>query len=172
MNQHELFILLLHLYYELDIAMEVNLENIYSMLRQTIDSLPLSTSSYSIEIGIILSTILSSELILRIPLAKTALCLTTYMRKSKKVLLSKYISDDWKEKILPIYAFRIFRSSLLLPLLLLVIFAPIFIVTALLAQSITIAEEHLTSVATLVMITFISILYLTIRLKIFHAKLL
>jgi hypothetical protein len=114
---------------------------------------------------------LSSELILRIPLVKTAHALASNLQKSKNILLSKNISDTWKEKVLPVYAGRIFLSSVVLPLLLLVIIAPITTVTLLLSNSVSDALEYLASTTTFAIIMLTSILYLAVRFKLANARL-
>ena len=146
-------------------------ENICSILKDTIEYYVLAASCCMIEFGLALSTLLSSELILWIPLTKTAHILASTLQKSKKVLLSRHISDNWKEKILPVYALRIFRSSVVLPLWLLLLGAPILIGTLLLSSSYSDALEHLTSLGSLAIITLTSVLYLTVRFRFFNARL-
>ena len=124
-----------------------------------------------IELGLVFSAVLSSELVLWLPLARTLRVMTSAMRRSNKVLLSRKISDNWKEKVLPVYALRIFRSSLMLPLLLAIVLAPIVIVTWLLSPSPSAAWDALTTVSALLLITGTSVIYLVVRVRVFSAKL-
>ncbi|VFN06179.1 MAG: hypothetical protein BECKG1743D_GA0114223_112411 [Candidatus Kentron sp. G] len=124
-----------------------------------------------LELGLILSTVLSSELALRLPFVRTLKTLAATLKKSGDVLFSRNISDAWKEKILSVYALRIFLNSLLLPLLLVMVFAPIFLVTRLMSPTTFVALGVLTSTYNLLLITISSVFYLIIRVRFLNARL-
>lgn len=60
---------------------------------------------------VILAAVLASEVLWRLPLVAQVRALTTVARKSAHVLASKRISDHWKERVLPAYAWRIGQGS-------------------------------------------------------------
>ncbi|EIC28077.1 MULTISPECIES: hypothetical protein [Methylomicrobium] len=117
------------------------------------------------ELAIIGATCLSSEMVLWLPLPKTARTLVDTLHRSKKILLSKHISDDWKEKILPVYAFRIFKQSVFLPILIALIMAPILLISWALSPSFIRTIVDLTKPFTLSIMVATSVVYLMIRMK-------
>ncbi|PKP73029.1 MAG: hypothetical protein CVT84_15690 [Alphaproteobacteria bacterium HGW-Alphaproteobacteria-6] len=60
---------------------------------------------------VILAAILASEALWRLPLMARVREVTAASRKAGRVLASKRISDHWKERVLPAYAWRIGRGS-------------------------------------------------------------
>jgi hypothetical protein len=117
------------------------------------------------QLAIIGATVLSSEMVLWLPLPYTAKTLLGTLQKSKKILLSKHVSDDRKEKIIPFYALRIFKNSLFLPLLIAVLLSPIMLVSWMLAPSFISAVTSLTQPFMLLIMIFTSALYLMIRMR-------
>ena len=126
---------------------------------------PLPNSGLLIELGFVVSAMISSELALRLPLARTIHTMTGIMQAARRVLFSRNISDIWKEIVLPIYAFRIFVSSLAMPLLLAAILAPIMVASILLSPSLSAALDHITNIPNLLLITITSIVYLVVRVR-------
>jgi hypothetical protein len=63
-------------------------------------------------IRLLLSAILASELILRLPLLQTIGKARVAAAKSARLLQSRRVSDHWKERMLPVYAGVIARNSL------------------------------------------------------------
>ena len=60
---------------------------------------------------LVLGTFCVVECFIRLPLLKSARRLTDLLGKITAVLRSSSISDHWKEKILPVYAGRLFTGS-------------------------------------------------------------
>ena len=120
---------------------------------------------------LILFTLISSEFILWLPLAKTLSTMKRMMHGSKKLLLYKRISDEKKEKLLPVYAIRLFFSSIALLLQLVIIIIPILLGTRFLTSSFTSAMEIISTLPNLLLITVFSIGYITLRIKWLNARL-
>jgi hypothetical protein len=108
---------------------------------------------------------ISSELALRLPLARTVRTMTGIMQDARRVMFSRNVSDSWKEIVLPVYAFRIFLSSLAMFLLLAAILAPIIVASILLSPSLSAALDHITNIPNLFLITITSIVYLVVRMR-------
>jgi hypothetical protein len=70
------------------------------------------------------------ELMIRLPVFPTLAQLHATMTKAMAVIGSNTISDHWKEKVLPAYAARLFRLTMLMAIYLLAAFAPLFAVSA------------------------------------------
>jgi hypothetical protein len=120
-------------------------------------AVPLPNSGLLIELGLLVSSMISSELALRLPLARTFHTMTGIMQAARRVLFSRKVSDTWKEIVLPIYAFRIFRNSLVMLLLLTAILAPIIVASILLSPSVSAALNYITNIPNLLLITITSI---------------
>lgn len=78
-------------------------------------------------IWVIAATLAAVEAFLRTPFKRALGDLTATTTKSFAVISSKHISDHWKEKVLPRYAGRIFKSSIVLFLCLLALAAPVIV---------------------------------------------
>jgi hypothetical protein len=126
---------------------------------------PLPNTGLLVQLGFVASAMISSELALRLPLARTVRAMTGIMQVAKRVLFSRNVSDSWKEIVLPVYAFRIFLSSLAIPLLLLAILAPIIMASILLSPSLSAALDHITNISDLLLITVTSIIYVVVRMR-------
>ena len=126
---------------------------------------PLPNSGLLIELGFVVSAMISSELALRLPLARTVHKMTRIMQAARRVLFSRNVSASWKEIVLPVYAFRIFLSSLAVPLLLTAVLAPIIVVSLLLTPSLSAALDYITNIPNLLLITITSIVYLVVRIR-------
>ncbi len=126
---------------------------------------PLQNSGLSIELGLVFSAMISGELALRLPLARTIHKMTGIMQAARRVLFSRSISPGWKEIVLPVYAFRIFVNSLAMPLLLTAILAPIIVASILLSPSLSVALDYITNIPNLLLITITSIVYLVVRIR-------
>jgi len=74
-----------------------------------------------------IGTILSVEFFCRLPVASTLKGISGVARKAMHVLRSKRISDHWKELVMTTYSGQLIRSSLLLPILLLIGLIPLFL---------------------------------------------
>ena len=118
-----------------------------------------------VQLGFVVSAMISSELALRLPLARTVRTMTGIMQDARRVMFSRNVSDSWKEIVLPVYAFRIFLSSLAMFLLLAAILAPIIVASILLSPSLSAALDHITNIPNLFLITITSIVYLVVRMR-------
>lgn len=83
-------------------------------------------------LGLILSTCLAVEIGYRLPFAKTVPVLANTGRKATQLIQNRKISDHWKERVLPVYAFQLFIASLLLLFSLILLISPILLIAALL----------------------------------------
>ena len=76
-------------------------------------------------------TIIAVELFLRFPLISCVKNFSKVSKKSLKVISSKKISDHWKEKVIPVYAVKVFMLTLKLTVLIICVFAgallPVFV---------------------------------------------
>jgi len=120
---------------------------------------------------LILFTLISSEFILWLPLAKTLSTMNRMMHGAKKLLFYKRISDEKKEKLVPVYAIRLFISSIALALQLVIIIIPILLGTRFFTNSFAQAMEVISTLSNLLLITVISIGYITLRIKWLNARL-
>lgn len=60
---------------------------------------------------LILAAVLAGEVLWRLPLLAQLRAVVAAARKSAHVLASSKVSDHWKERVLPAYAWRIGRGS-------------------------------------------------------------
>ncbi len=60
------------------------------------------------------ATILVVEAVFASPIIKLVRALAAQSRKSLRLLGNARVSDHWKERILPVYALKIFRDSMLI----------------------------------------------------------
>lgn len=81
-------------------------------------------------------TILACEVALRLPLGTVLETLRDTPRKAARVVGSKRISDEWKEKVLPRYAGQIMKASLLLLACLVAIALPVIVLATLATGSV------------------------------------
>jgi hypothetical protein len=125
----------------------------------------MTNSGLSIELGLVVSAMISSELALQLPLARTIRTMIGIMQAVRRVLFSRKISDRWKEVVLPVYAFRIFLSSLAMASLLTAILAPMIAGSILLSPSLLVALEYITNTRNLLLIAITSIAYLVVRIR-------
>ena len=126
---------------------------------------PLPNSGLLIELGFVVSAMISSELAFRLPLVRTVHKMTSIMQAARRVLFSRNVSAGWKEIVLPVYAFRIFLSSLTMPLLLTAILAPIVLTSILLSPSLSAALDYIANIPNLLLITITSVVYLAVRIR-------
>jgi hypothetical protein len=125
---------------------------------------PLPNTGLLIQLGFVVSAMISSELALWLPLVRIVRTITGIMQAARRVLSSS-VSDCWKETVLPVYAFRIFLNSLAVPLLLTAILAPIIVASLLLSPSLSTALDYITNIHNLLLITITSIVYLAVRIR-------
>ena len=118
-----------------------------------------------VQLGFVVSAMISSELALWLPLARTFRTMTGIMQAARRVLFSRNVSDRWKEIVLPVYAFHIFLKSLTMAFLLTAILAPIIVASILLSPSRSAALDYITDAPNLLLIAITSIVYLVVRIR-------
>ena len=118
-----------------------------------------------VQLGFVVSAMISSELALWLPLARTFRTMIGIMQAATRVLFSRNVSDSWKEAALPVYAFRILLNTLAMPLLLTVILGPVIMASILLSPSLSISLDYITNIPNLLLITITSIAYLAVRIR-------
>lgn len=90
------------------------------------------SESYIRILSTLIAVIVVVELLIRLPIKKKINSLLSVSSKAFNILFNPSISDLWKEKVLPIYSLKIFKTSFLLTfnlLFLLTIFLTISSIT-------------------------------------------
>ena len=128
-------------------------------------AVPLPNNGLLIELGFVVPAMISSELALRLPLTRNVHTMAGTMQAARRLLFSRNVSDRWKELVLPVYASRIFLSSLAMPLLLTAILAPIIVASILLSPSRSAVLDYIIDVPNLLLIAITSIVYLVVRIR-------
>lgn len=108
-------------------------------------------------------TVISSELLLHIPLFSVIKSDIKLIKKIVFVLSSSNISDHWKERVVQAYALKLLKFSLLIPLLLFLILTPFGFALWVSSQSL----ENFISLSLdfwlIIFVAIVSTLYLKIR---------
>ncbi len=112
------------------------------------------------------ATILACEIALRLPLGRLVATLNASSRRAVEVVGARAISDHWKERVLPAYAFRILKASIGVFLCLLAIALPVVAIVALVTGSLDTATAALMRLGPLVFMTALGVGYVWLRLKI------
>jgi hypothetical protein len=114
---------------------------------------------------LLLSTLLSSELLLRLPLRGTAKSLNQLIYKICRTLQSPKISDHWKEQVILVYARQLLGYSLLLSILLMIVVLPLLLSLWIVTESL--AELLLLSMSWrfLTGVTLLTSIYLLLRTR-------
>ena len=115
---------------------------------------------------LVLGTVCVVESFLRLPILSRVKSLKDLLRKISWVLKSSSVSDHWKEKILPVYAWRLFSSSLALFTLVFVGILPMIAIAGL-ADIINIPLLPLVSSLTGILAsTIIAVIYIFLRRRV------
>jgi hypothetical protein len=128
---------------------------------------PLDLGHWQIAV-LLLSTLLSSELLLRFPLRTYVQHLRKLLQRIVKTLRSSRISDHWKEQVMLVYASKLLRYSLVLPVLLLLALAPLGLGLWTATDSTQALIDLSLDALFLASVTFVSVLYLLVRARL-HA---
>ena len=115
---------------------------------------------------LILTAMLASELLLRLPVLDQAQGLRTIASKSVATITSNRISDHWKERVLPAYSARMARCSVLFFLLLCCAVAPVALAGLVAKSGMTHWMELLMQPAPIALLCGISIGYIVLRTKV------
>lgn len=110
------------------------------------------------------------ELLLRIKLKETIACYLSILLQIKRVMSSQAISEIHKEKVIPIYAGRLFITSLLIPIKISIAFLPLIVILWLYGGTMTFVQTYFFDLFNLAGLTIVSIAYYFIR-RTLHAKL-
>ncbi len=112
---------------------------------------------------LVIACILSIELFLRLKFMSYINSIVKITNKVFHVIISSYISDHWKEKMVPTYAFILLKNSLL-------ILGILFLIILVFSAFIVLSSKFMTlilSVIGIAMSIAISIIYLKLRVIIF-----
>lgn len=113
-----------------------------------------------------IGAVVASELLLRLPMVPEFSRVQSASRKATRLLRSSAISDHWKEKILPVYALRIGRGSLLLFGMLCVVISPVILLGVFADGGIASFVEGLMTPVAIVAMIIVSIVYIFLRRKV------
>ena len=115
---------------------------------------------------VLLAGVLASEAFLRLPLVPVIRRVTATAQKSGRVLKSSRISDHWKEKILPSYAWVIGKGSIQFFGMLMLALAPVALLGLVFPGGMTAWGEALLRPSVIGALCVVSILYIWLRLKV------
>lgn len=73
---------------------------------------------------IYVATAIACEVALHLPFRQTIETMLGTLQRSMRVIVSKRISDHWKETVLPVYSIRLFKASILFLALIAVFLMP------------------------------------------------
>lgn len=110
--------------------------------------------------------ILVSEAFFRLPLFPVVRRVTATAQKSGKVLASKRISDHWKEKVLPSYAWIIGKGSIQFIAMLLLALTPVAVLGLIYPGGFSAWEEVLLQPLAIVVLCVVSVGHIWLRLKV------
>ena len=113
---------------------------------------------------LVIACILSIELFLRLKFMSYVNSIVKNMNKVFRIIISSNISDHWKEKMVPKYAFILLKNSLL-------ILGILFLIILMFSAFIVISSKFLTlilSITGIAMSIFISFIYLKLRVTFFE----
>lgn len=115
---------------------------------------------------VFLAGVLASEAFLRLPLLPVIRKVTATAQKSGRVLRSRRISDHWKEKILPSYAWVIGRGSVVFFLILMLALAPVALLGLVYPGGMAAWGAVLMRPMVILVLCLVSIGYIWVRLRV------
>lgn len=118
---------------------------------------------------LIVSAILASELLLRLPVLAEIRRVADFARRAGHVLRSSRISDHWKERVLPRYAWRIGRGSVLFLAMLMIALAPVVIAGLLYPAGLAAWSAALMRPMAMTALFAVSLAYIWLRIRVIHA---
>ena len=113
---------------------------------------------------LVIACILSIELFLRLKFMSYVNSIVKNTNKVFRVIISSNISDHWKEKMVPVYAFILLKNSLL-------ILGILFFIILVFSAFIVLSSKFLTlilSITGVAMSIFISFIYLKLRVTLLN----
>ena len=111
--------------------------------------------------------ILTNEIIFRINLPKRFFILTKLISKLLKLLRSSFISNIWKEKVIPIYSLRLLVYSFVSLIIILFISFPFLGSIFLIANDYEKFLEVILDPTILIFTLTVSIIYMSLRIKLY-----
>ena len=120
-------------------------------------------------VALLAGSILIVECFLRLPILASAKNMLQIVQQVNRVIFSRVISDHWKERVLPVYAWSMFKNSLRIFLLLNIAIAPMVIIGLLLVNTEPSFFDFLASTSGIIGSTLAVLLYLPLRQHLFHA---
>ena len=112
-----------------------------------------------------LASFLASELFLRLPILSCFKTASQTARKSASTISNKAISDHWKEMILPAYAGRIAKNSVLGLVYLLLALTPFLVIGLFMEGGLSALSQLMLSLPVLLFVMVLSLGYIWIRSK-------
>ncbi len=106
------------------------------------------------------------ELFTRAPLKETIADLLQYAKNSRRVISSNYISDHWKEKVLPAYSKKLAQSSFKIFFIFGIVLAVLLVLSKVLDYLFLSGEstiEYLSTMSGILFATIVSIGYYYVR---------
>lgn len=119
-------------------------------------------------LALIIGSILVAECFLRLPVMSGFSNMLRTFQSVHRVISSRTISDHWKERILLVYAWRMFKNSLNVFFWLVVAVSPIVIGGLVLDNTRLSFLDLLASVTGIVASTLTVLFYLPLRKRLFH----
>ena len=116
-----------------------------------------------------IGALIASELFLRLPIMRELAVVGSISRKSMKVLGAKRISDHWKEKVLPVYSFRLARGAVLFFVFLMLALLPVVLVGFLWPGGVSAWMGAIMAPMVLLFLMAVSLGYIFIRTKVLGA---
>jgi len=111
-----------------------------------------------------LATILATEISLHLRWHEKVIVMRTLLSKTFWVLRSNFISDHYKERVVPIYSLRFAASSGILFIYLLLVILP-FLVVSLFSSNYEVFLPSLLAPLNILLMIFASICYLFLRAR-------
>lgn len=115
--------------------------------------------------AICVATLVACEIAWRLPLGESLQTLSGTAKRALTVMAAKSISDHWKERILPVYAGRIMKASLLLFACLLAIVLPMVAIVSLATRSLLETGTVLLRPIPLILMVAVGLAYVWLRRK-------
>lgn len=110
--------------------------------------------------------VVSSELVLRLPIRAQIRAMTGAAAKAARTIRSRRISDHWKERVLPAFAGRLIFGSLAFFGLLVIAVAPTILLGAFVDGGIPAWLDQLLRPAVIAVLIVVSVLYILLRKKV------
>lgn len=118
-----------------------------------------------------IATIGAVELMLRLPLPAVIARWQSIVQRVVRVITSRNISDHWKEIVVPTYALRLFRLTLQLALLVVIVVSPFAVAFAVAVIVKVPLLDFLSSMTGILFSSVVAVLYASLRIPGARARL-